>query len=46
MVSNIIPSLDEENAQDLQDALEKGLESIRLFDWEFKMKLRYVLHTT
>ena len=38
--SNSVFSLDEDNAQKLQDVLEKALESIRLFDWEFKMKIR------
>ncbi|KAH8554128.1 hypothetical protein BGW37DRAFT_483561 [Umbelopsis sp. PMI_123] len=36
-----LQTLDEDNAQQLQDVLEKALESIRLFDWEFKMKIRF-----
>ncbi|KAJ2956562.1 hypothetical protein NQZ79_g7597 [Umbelopsis isabellina] len=33
--------LDDENAKSLQNVLENGLESIRLFDWEFNMKIRF-----
>ncbi|KAI7877812.1 hypothetical protein K492DRAFT_171374 [Lichtheimia hyalospora FSU 10163] len=33
--------LDEDNAERIQHALEYGLESIRLFDWEIRMKLRF-----
>ncbi|CAO3692213.1 unnamed protein product [Umbelopsis ramanniana] len=43
-VMNLSPelqTLEEDNAQKLQDVLEKALESIRLFDWEFKMKIRF-----
>lgn len=42
--SNLPESLqhmDEDNANRIRHALEYGLESIRLFDWEIRMKLRF-----
>ncbi|KAI8393796.1 uncharacterized protein BYT42DRAFT_542000 [Radiomyces spectabilis] len=34
-------TLNERNLKSIQDALEVGLESLRLFDWEIRMKIRY-----
>ncbi|CDH52744.1 predicted protein [Lichtheimia corymbifera JMRC:FSU:9682] len=42
--SNLLESLqdmDDENAEKIRHALEHGLENIRLFDWQIRMKLRF-----
>ncbi|KAI9019557.1 hypothetical protein CLU79DRAFT_757777 [Phycomyces nitens] len=40
-LSEIVRTLDERNRENIQEALDEGLESLRLQDWEIRLKIRF-----